>query len=234
MPTLGLFIYRSLSISTFKSVLELLGSPIGQNWQVEVETGDALISRARSSLASKWLRESQDDVLVMCDDDFYFTPEGLEALVQLCREKQAIVAGVTPLRSGEYTAIVPLDPNSAETPWDSREAAPQRVLRAGGLLAYPRAVFEALTHTLPLLHRHDRIPAFWPFFAPAFIEERGIDVYLSEEYACQERARQAGFEVWVQPACQVGHSAEILVSSGNMRQVREIFADPTLGGTFPR
>lgn len=169
----------------------------------------------------------------MCDDDFYFTPDGLDALVQLCREKQAIVAGVTPLRSGEYTAIVPLDPTSAETPWNSREAPPQQVLRAGGLLAYPRAVFEALTHALPLLHRNDRIPPFWPFFAPAFQTEGGIDVYLSEEYACQERARQAGFHVWVQPACQVGHSAELLVSSGNMAQVREIFGDPTLGGTFP-
>lgn len=237
MQTLGLFIYRKLSVPTFESVLQLLRSPCANQWQIKTETGDALISRARSTLASQWLRESDADVLVMCDDDFYFTPDGLEALVSLAREKRSIVAGVTPLRSGEYTAIVPLErrsdsPLAFRREWDHIDDSAQEIKWAGGLIAYHRDVFETLTHTLPLLHKDDRIPAFWPFFAPAFLQDHGNDIYLSEDYACHERARKAGFTLWVQPACQVAHEAELLVSSGNMHLVRDVFTDPTLGGTY--
>jgi len=216
---------------TVKAILDLL-SVRGSEWRFAVETGDALISRARSTAASSWLRNCpEDDVFVMTDDDFYFTPDGIESLVDLARETKGIVAGVTPLRSGEHTAIVPLEPTDVEE-WTNPASKPVEIKWAGGLIAYHRSVFEKLTHTLPLLHKNDRIGPFWPFFAPAMAHVNGQDVYLSEDYACHERARKLGVKVWVQPSCQVGHLAELMVSSGNMSAVRDIFNDPTLGGTF--
>jgi hypothetical protein len=81
-------------------------------------------------------------------------------------------------------------------------------------------VFEKLSETLPLLHRTGPIEPFYPFFMP-FIED---GIYLSEDYACHERARQAGFKIWVQPKCQVGHLArDLVVTSRNMDLVKQAF-----------
>lgn len=213
MNALVACIYRQPSLPTMRMLLEVATAP--RPWYLFFETGDALISRARSTAASQWLlTRPDDDVLVMTDDDFYTTVDELEAVAALAREKRGIAAGVTPLRSGEYTAIVPLVP-SADEPWRDRHTEAREIRWAGGLLAYHRSVFETLARTLPLLHQGDSIPCFWPFFAPAI--QSGL--YLSEDYACHERARQAGFTVWVQPACQVQHQAEILVSSRNLEHV---------------
>lgn len=229
MPqTLAICAHRDVSIATFGSVISLLAKSTG--WSLLIETGDALISRSRSIAVSRWLRECpQDDVLLMTDDDFLFTPEGAQACVDLAREKQGIVAGVTPLRGGEYTAIVPLgmtfnDDRTPSQPWLSPDCEPLEIKWAGGFLAYHRRVFETLSKTLPLLHAKDTIPAFWPFFMPAVAEMNGRGVYLSEDYACHERARKAGFAVWVQPKAQVGHVANITVSSQNMAYIRQAVA----------
>lgn len=223
MRALVACIYRQLSLPTYKATVDLLMTK-GDRWRLLVETGDALVSRARSTAASQWLKNyPDDDVLVMTDDDFYFTPEALDAVANLAIEKKGIAAGVTPLRSGEYTAIVPLIP-SMEEPWLDPVTAPIEIKYAGGLIAYHRSVFEAMTHKLPLLHKNDnRIASFWPFFMPTIIETDGDSIYLSEDYACHQRARSIGFTIWVQPACQVQHLAEVLVTPQNMSRVREIY-----------
>jgi hypothetical protein len=232
MNALVACIYRQPSMVTYKAILDLLMTR-GDRWRVLHETGDALISRARSVAASHWLRAyPDDDVLVMTDDDFYFTPDGLEALASLARQTKGIVAGVTPLRSGEYTAIVPLEP-SADEPWRDPACPPMPIKWAGGLIAYHRSVFERLTHAVPLLHKHDpRMAPWWPFFMPAAHTANGDDIYLSEDYACHERARRLGIEVWVQPACQVTHLAEVPVTSATMSAVQALFMDATVGGVY--
>ncbi len=213
--------HRTVSISTFMSIFTLQGQ-----WRVGVYPGDALISRARSIAATEWLNQDasiEGDVAVMTDDDFAFTSAEINALLPLCRETRGIVAGVTPLRSGNYTAIVALD-ESMEEPWTDRSSPPLQIRWAGGLIAYHRTVFERLAETLPLLHEDDSMcPAFYPFFMPMVYEhENGRKSYLSEDYACHERARQLGIPVWVQPACQVGHLANVLVTPNKMHQVREL------------
>ena len=212
-----MFIYRALSIPTLGSMMGMSGSRIP--WRVTVELGDALISRARSIAATKWLHRQDSDVLVMADDDFRFTTEGLEALVALTRQEQCIVSGVTPLKSGEYTAIVPFDGSDAE-PWRDSTAPPAKVKYAGGLIAYHRSVFEKLAETLPLLHKDSTIEPFYPFFMPMIVG----DEYLSEDYACHERARQLGIPVWVEPKCPVGHLASnMIVTTANMDRVRDAY-----------
>lgn len=205
-------------------MFKLVNSGLG-GWSILIETGDALISRSRSIAVSRWLREVPDsDVCVMTDDDFKFSPEAAESVVTLTREKEAIVAGVTPLRSGEYTAIVPMgeaqrrEDGSYIEPWTDPTSEPVEIKWAGGFIGYHRKVFETLCPTLPLLHKDDpMMPAFWPFFMPAMATARdGRGIYLSEDYACHERARQAGFKVWVQPKAQIGHVGSFTVKPQNM------------------
>ncbi len=215
--TLCVFIYRALSIPTLGSMMGMSGSQIP--WRITVELGDALISRARSIAATKWLHRNDSDVLVMSDDDFRFTPEGLEAIVALSRDKKCIVSGVTPLKSGEYTAIVPLDDSEAE-PWRDANSPAIQIKYAGGLIAYHRSVFERMAETLPLLHQNSPIEPFYPFFMPMIVG----DEYLSEDYACHERARLLGIPVWVEPRCPVGHLASnMIVTTANMDRVKNAY-----------
>lgn len=186
-------------------------------------TGDALICRARSIAATKWMmQESDSDVLIMTDDDFAFTRSGLDKLVATCREVRGIVGGVTPLRNGRYTAIVPLD-DSLEERWSNEDASAERIKWIGGLVAYHRRVFEELAKVLPLCHQNDVIPPFYPFFMPMVYEHpKDGPIYLSEDYACDERAAQIGIETWVEPACQVGHLSAFVTTPSSMQRVWEL------------
>lgn len=215
-PTLLVMAHRALSIPTFASLLQ-------SHYRISIGTGDALICRARAIEATKWLwQEPDSDVLIMTDDDFSFTKAGLDALVNTCRGVQGIVGGVTPLRTGRYTAIVPLD-GSLEERWSDPQAPAERIKWIGGLVAYHRRVFEELAKILPLCHRNDAIPPFYPFFMP-MVYEHPTDgpIYLSEDYACDERAAEVGIETWVEPACQVGHKGEIIVTPTSMHRVFEL------------
>lgn len=225
MATLSLFVYDKPSTPTMMSVISEMIGGRRHPWQFSLENQDALIVRARCIAATKWLMNSpDDDVLVMCDDDFRFTGEGIDALVDLALEKKGCAAGVTPLKSGQYTAIVPLD-FGPEEPWRDENCPPMEIRRAGGMLAFHRSVFEAMVTKgkMPLLHTNGRdgIEPFYPFFLP-FIENHPTDglILLSEDYACHERARELGFQVWVQPKCPVDHlSRNLLVTTKNMNLV---------------
>lgn len=217
LPTLIVFAYRNVSVATLLSTLQV------SNARIVVVPGEALISRGRSIAATRWMNETPDsDVLIMTDDDFHFTDSGIKALVSLCRETKGIVAGVTPLRSCEYSAIVPLSV-TAFTPWNNPKCPPMPIRYAGGLIAYHRTVFERLAKTLPLLHNNtDIVPPFYPFFHPMIYDDKtdGM-IYLSEDYACHERAGVLGIPVWVQPACPVGHMSEMLVTPDRMDRLRK-------------
>jgi hypothetical protein len=224
MATLTIFIYQKPSMPTVVSILRVMAGHSKRGWSLMPENRDALIDRARSIAATRWLTKSNDDVLVMSDDDFAFTLEGIDALADLAIEHQCIAAGVTPLKGGDYTTIVPLDGSDAE-PWRDSRMPPMRVRWAGGLIAYPRCVFERLRGNLPCLHENDVIEEFYPYFMPMIHRHEGKLIYLSEDYACQERARERGIETWVQPACQVGHLASnLLVTTKNMDQIKGLYS----------
>jgi hypothetical protein len=218
--TVCTFVYRNLSMPTLGSLFGLRSDRIP--FLVMFQHGDALISRARSIAATNWLLHMKGDVLVMSDDDFRFTTAGVEALVDLCREKRGIVAGVTPLKSGEYTAIVPLNNlDLVLEPWRDSSYPPIQIKYAGGLIAYHRDVFEAMNKDLPLLHQNSSIEPFYPFFMPMIVG----DEYLSEDYACHQRAQNRGFEIWVEPKCQVGHLAShLVVTTANMDRIKELYS----------
>ena len=62
-PTLIVMVHRQLSVPTFMSTMQ-------QDYAIQIETGDALICRARSIAATKWMHYTESDVAIMTDDDF--------------------------------------------------------------------------------------------------------------------------------------------------------------------
>lgn len=207
--------YRGLTVQTHEAVLSLLGR---DGWRRHpVKHGDALISRSRSIAVSRWWAETNDDVFLMIDDDILFDPDEAESVVALAREKRGIACAAYPVRNGGHLAIrglgAPIHFGPNLPPLELRYAAT-------GFMACHRDVIDALVPTMPLCHGNQPW-AFWPLFLPLVIEDApsGGHNYLSEDWAFSERARQAGFTVWLDPTVKLGHLAVVPINVSNMSLV---------------
>ena len=166
--------------------------------------GDALISRARSIVASAFLR-SDADVLLSIDSDIWFRPQDA---ISLCEKADGIIAALYMTRSlnTQPALMLPSKPVTM-----GPESEPVEVPFAStGFMAVERKVFEALSGVLPLCHQgwSDRgaDTSFWPFYMPYTIPWEGDGhMYLSEDWAFCQRAKDAGFKVWLDPQVRLGH-----------------------------
>jgi SAM-dependent methyltransferase len=213
--------YRTVTIPTFLAIQTLANRPKG--WRVITKTGDALVSRARSVAASRWLQETDDDVFLMVDDDITFQPEVAEQVVRLARERDIACAGY-PVRSGQHLALRGLEGPNIDIGFGPAEQPLEIQYAATGFLAVHRRVLEQLAKTLTLCHE-DQPWAFYPFFLPMLVEIDGVMVYLSEDWAFSERARAAGFKVWLDPAARIGHLATVELNVANMAAVAKAVAE---------
>ena len=137
-----------------------------------------------------------------------FDPQSVLQIAQQAHDLGGIVAGLYVTRHAgslcRPTSIfeydVPIEFGTDPTPVPIRWAAT-------GFMATPRIVFETLAKDLPLCHASTDFKLF-PFYAPFWVEpeEEGRDTnYLSEDYAFCERARRAGFQVYINPAVRLLH-----------------------------
>ena len=151
---------------------------------------DALITRARSTVATQYLEQGAGDVLIMVDHDIGWDAGDLEHLTRVCLDMVGIVGGVyskrgfelgVPIRFGEYGEYRVPDDRVVECSYV-----------ATGFMAIHRRVLEAMAAELPMT-----VHGFRPFFdTPLVTREDGQTESLSEDYAFCERARALGFRVW--------------------------------------
>lgn len=214
--TLMVCAYRSVSLPTFRAVLDSQRALHDQGWRVYLG-GEAGIHRSRNIAASKWYRGTADDVFVMLDDDLVFRPDDLARLTDLCRNGHDIICAAYPVRDGGHLALRqqggPVTFGPAMPPVEITYAAT-------GFLAVHRRVLDALVPTLPLLHANTPF-AHWGFFDFPVVESEvaGGHEMLSEDYAFSQKARAQGFTTWLDPSIFLGHLGEIEVSVRNMELV---------------
>jgi hypothetical protein len=80
---------------------------------------------------------------------------------------------------------------------------------ATGCLAVHRRVFEAMAETMPLLHEADGERAFYPFYQTMIYDDpQGGKLLLSEDYAFCQRAKELGFQSYVNPAVRIAHMGQ--------------------------
>lgn len=209
---------RSVSLPTFRSILDLLstGSPSG--WRVTTG-GEAGINRSRSIQASRWWNDTADDVFLMIDDDIVFEPVDAERLVSLCRNGYDIVCAAYPVRDATHLAMCGYGTTIEFAP----DAEPIEIRYAAtGFIAVHRRVLDALIPTLPLCHGNQPW-AFWPLFDFRTIEDEasGGHAYLSEDWNFSAQARELGFRSWLAPSIKLDHLAEVRVNVTNMARIRE-------------
>ncbi len=213
--------YRAVSQPTHRAIVQLLTHD-RQNalgWR-EHHAGEAGINRARSIMASRWWKDTADDVFLMVDDDIVFEPEEAERIVTKCREGYDVIAGAYPVRDGGHIAMrtfgavnIDFGPN----------AEPVHVRHMStGFFAVHRKVLDALIPTLPLCHAN-MIWSFWPIFDYRVVEDEGAGGwnYLSEDYNFCELVGALGFKVWIDPSIRLQHLGLVPIDVQNMRKVHE-------------
>jgi hypothetical protein len=208
--------YRGVSTPTFNSVIQLVKCDQNDAWRV-VSHGEAAISRARSIMASRWYRETADDVFLMVDDDIVFHPWMAARLVDLCRNGHDIVCGAYPVRDGGHLA---LRGNSGELLFGP-DLDPVEIRHgATGFLAVHRRVLDAMIPHLKLCHANQEW-AFWPMFDFSTEEDEsaGGYAYLSEDYYFCELATKLGFKTYLDPTIQLGHLGLIELNVRNMGDI---------------
>ena len=211
---MGRTIYRNGEVRHSECMTELALEMYQRGIKGEraISPGDALVSRGRSILASAFLR-SDCDVLLSIDGDIEFEPEDAIRLAEECDKGFSVIGALYMTRAlGTQPAM--MLPADEEVEFRTGAKPVEVPFVSTGFLAVHRKVFEELRQDLPLCHQgwQDKgvSTAFWPFYMPFVIPWEGDDgfMYLSEDWAFCERARQHGYKIWLDPGVRLGHVGE--------------------------
>lgn len=201
--------WRALEVPHVNSMLRLMQHPRMDGGKHFTQANDAMVDRARGQVASRFLRDSDCDVLLSVDSDIEFQAEDAITICDQAHEL-GIVAGIYVTRD-RNRAPVPSSCLGLNEPiiLGGSDATPVPILwPAGGFLAVARRVFTAVREhaELPLMNPKQPWYSFWPFYTPFWTEyeDQGM-VYLSEDWAFGERARRAGFPSYANPAVRLKH-----------------------------
>lgn len=165
--------------------------------------GCSVVSRARNLLAQDMI-ESNCDYLLFIDSDINFEPEDILRLMAWGSDpKKGIVAAVPRTRSENkvYIANLDYDENGELTMNGMGLVRAERVATAFMLVR--REVFITMAEAHPDWTYYDKrsdrmIPCLFDFE----LTEEG---YIGEDFLFCDRARELGFEVWIDPSITLGH-----------------------------
>lgn len=175
----------------------------GVSIQIGSICGCSVVSRARNLLAQDMLDSDCTD-LMFIDADINFEAADIFRLMAWSSDpKKGIVAGIPRTRSTTKTYIGTLD----------RDEDGQLTMNGMGLVRAKRVatafmmvrrdVFETLDAAHPEWRYYDErsertVPCMFDFM----LTEEG---YIGEDYLFCDRAREHGFEIWVDPTIKLGH-----------------------------
>ena len=223
-------VWHSVDIRTMHSISALvMGSR--ESIHCEFNNGDGLISRSRSTLATKMLLDYPEaDVLGMVDTDIQFEPADFLKMVKSARETGQVVAGlyVTRERTPKPTS---LPYPGQEWHFVDQEAPSLAEVRyvSPGFMAVPRSVLEAMVEgEFENIDGRERLHFArggsderhtYDFFRTMVIrDEAGEPWWLGEDFAFCERARQLGFKCYIDQSIFISHRANVAISVFDLEQ----------------
>lgn len=203
----GVIAWRQLEAGCVYALWQLARS--GADVKLDIHGGDALVERARSTLATRFLRDTTADVLLTIDSDIVFDPQQALQIAEQAHELKAIVAGVYSTRSWAQAAPAsmlndtPIEFGTDPTPVPIRWAA-------NGFMAVDRSVLERLRDEDPemaLCHTNQgRLFEFYPFYHTRYAtDDQNARILLSEDFAFCEAAWELGIPTYINPAVRLGH-----------------------------
>lgn len=179
----------------------------GVDVQIGSICGCSVVSRARNALAKDFLDSNATDLLFI-DSDINFEPADVFRLMAwTANPKAGIVAGVPRTRSATTVYIATLDYEHREDGKVSIAMNDMGLVRAQrvatAFMMVRRDVFEKLQYHNPDWTYYDQrlekdLTAFFDFKVTP-------EGYIGEDYLFCDRAREHGFEVWIDPTIKLGH-----------------------------
>ncbi len=223
---IGSALYKSVSHVYADRIAELRCElqARGIAYEMGNAVGDALVSRSRSLVASAFLR-SDCDVLLTLDDDIWYRPVDAIKLATECDQGRPLIGALYMTRKMDTQPALMLPQDQAVVFEANAKPVNGIPFLSTGFMAVHRRVFERLSQDLPLCHEgwNDRgaTTSFWPFYMPYVIpwESEG-HMYLSEDWAMCQRAKDAGFGLWLDPSIRLGHMGE------EMRTLEDLLRAP--------
>lgn len=172
----------------------------GLNCAMPPRVGDSLISRARQNELVPFMQRNFD-YLFSLDDDVDI-PEN--TLVKLIENDKDICAGLYRFKSSEpgISGRIPSDgPKWAEIL--QRNLVVPAIYASTGCMMVKREVIEGMIEKYPELEYRRNLVSdvCWALYMP-FVKD---GEYLSEDWAFCRRAKDAGFEVWIDGGIKCGH-----------------------------
>ena len=164
--------------------------------------GCSVVSRARNLLVQDFL-ESDATELFFVDADINFQPEDVFRLMAWVSEPNiGIAAGIPCARKSEKTYIVTLDDDNDQVVMNHMGLVRAKRV-ATAFMMIKRKVIEDLIERNPQWKYHDSrserdLSAVFDFMVKD-------NTYVGEDYLFCDRAREIGYEVWVDPTIKLGH-----------------------------
>jgi hypothetical protein len=181
-------------------------TPHGVQVAVGSICGCSVVSRARNLIVQDFLESDATD-LMFVDADINFDPQDIFRLLAWVSEPNiGIAAGIPCARKIEKTYIVKLDEDEKGVTMNGMGLVrAQRVATA--FMMIKREVIETLVKDNPEWHYWDdktqrTLSAVFDFA----VKDKS---YVGEDYLFCDRARTAGFQVWVDPTIKLGHMGTI-------------------------
>jgi hypothetical protein len=175
----------------------------GVSIQIGSICGCSVVSRARNLLAQDMLDSDCTD-LMFIDADINFEAADIFRLMAWTSDsKKGIVAGIPRTRSTTKTYIGTLDKDENDQLTMNGMGLVRAKRVATAFMMVRRDVFETLNDAHPEWRYYDErsertVPCMFDFM----LTEEG---YIGEDYLFCDRAREHGFEIWVDPTIKLGH-----------------------------
>ncbi|CAB4190429.1 hypothetical protein UFOVP1288_62 [uncultured Caudovirales phage] len=193
----------SLKLAISLARVAQLAPQHGINIQIGSVCGCSVVSRARNLLVKDFLESSCTDLLFV-DSDINFEPEDVFRLMAWATDpRKGVVAGVPRTRSENTVYITDLDYDEDNQLTMNGMGLVRARRVATAFMLVRREVFDTLTNAHPEWTYQDKrseraISAVFDFK----LTEEG---YMGEDFLFCDRAREHGFEVWIDPTIKLGH-----------------------------
>lgn len=205
-PMVAIFSYGNVEHETFVNVLQSFAKISKYAWILVPHGGDGAIDRARSEIATKFLK-SDCDILVMIDRDITWAHGDVIYLAEMADKLKALVGGVYSKRgygigwAGRFNDGKPHEIGS-----DRFVELGAHAYLGGGFMAMHRIVLERMVDAgLPLVRQ-----GWYPFFMPKLVERPdGPPDYASEDWSICDSARITGSRVYALMAPVLKHWGKV-------------------------
>jgi len=188
--------YGEVTVPTITSVEKLHKTDYRFEWWFQ--TGDALISRSRSVAAYKFLNDNPAPYMIFLDGDMVFEPIDIEKVLVGLRKGLDVVAGLYPVRGGDYLAQ-----NTFDGRLRLNDSIHEFQYVSTGFMGISRDILQRIAKDMPVLQKGS-----WAECYPFFEDGMRDTLFISEDWDFCDKVRKAGGKVYAHTGVQLGHLKE--------------------------